>query len=240
MTLNREKKLGLFPLTAHILPGGRMHLRVFEPRYMRLVKDSLRTQEGFGLCMLNSNGDLSNNEHIYPIGTLVKIIDFESLEDGYLGITIVGERLFDIKTITTEKDGLRVGDVVLRDLPQEVVGNSAENETDENSPQVQPELSGGSHDVNPAFVKVAVATDECELKRRLQEVFTNYPEFARLYPEQNFDDARWVCNRWLEILPLPAQTKQELLRHDDAAQLQAFLRRLFDENTDEDSSSYAS
>lgn len=203
-------KLGLFPLTAHILPGGRMQLRVFEPRYMRLVRDSLRNQHGFGLCMLNPNGDLSRNEHIHSVGTLVKVIDFESLDDGYLGITIVGEQLFDIQSIETEKDGLRVGEVILRSLPDTTAANAEDH---------------------------VASNDECELKRRLHEVFDNYPEFASLYPEQNFDDSFWVCNRWLEILPLQAETKQALLNESDAPQLQAYLRQLFEESSDEGSNS---
>lgn len=212
MSDSKIKELGLFPLTAHILPGGRMQLRVFEPRYMRLVRDSLRNQHGFGLCMLNPNGDLSRNEHIHTVGTLVKVIDFESLDDGYLGITIVGEQLFDIQNIKTESDGLRVGNVILRDMADSAAS------------------LGDTH---------VASNDECELKRRLQEVFDNYPEFARLYPEQKFDDSLWVCNRWLEILPLQAETKQALLNQNDAPQLQAYLRQLFEENLNEDSN-YAS
>lgn len=228
MSQNDVKKIGLFPLTAHILPGGRMQLRVFEPRYMRLVRESLRNQQGFGLCMLNPNGDLTANKHIYSVGTLVKVIDFESLDDGYLGITIVGQQLFDIQSIVTEKDGLRVGEVVLREPNRKISENADKSQTKASS----------SSSSKPA-TEAVVNSDECELKRRLQEVFANYPEFASLYPEQNFDDATWVCNRWLEILPLQAETKQELLNQDDGPQLQAFLRQLFEENSNEDSN-YAS
>lgn len=197
-------KIGLFPLTAHLMPGGRMQLRVFEPRYLRLVRDSLRNGQGFGLCMLNPDGDVANNEHIHPIGTLAKIIDFETLNDGYLGITIVGESLFDIHAIETEKDGLRAASVSFR--------NGLANVT-----KVESE-----------------STQECELKKRLQEVFTNYPEFAGLYPEQHFDSAEWVCNRWLEILPLAAEEKQELLAANNLHVTQNYLQCLFEQNNKDD------
>ncbi|RUO38845.1 peptidase S16 [Aliidiomarina shirensis] len=236
MSQNDVKKIGLFPLTAHILPGGRMQLRVFEPRYMRLVRESLRNQQGFGLCMLNPNGDLTTNQHIYSVGTLVKVIDFESLDDGYLGITIVGEQLFDIQSIVTEKDGLRVGEVVLRNpaITSSEHGATPSTDTTNNGASTTTTISADNSEA-----AAVASSDECELKRRLQEVFANYPEFASLYPEQNFDDANWVCNRWLEILPLQAETKQELLNQEDAPQLQAFLRQLFEENSNEDTN-YAS
>jgi Lon protease-like protein len=199
-------KLGLFPLTAHLLPGGRMQLRVFEPRYIRLVRDSLRNEQGFGLCMLNPDGDVANNEHIHPIGTLAKIVDFETLSDGYLGITIVGESLFDIHTIATEKDGLRTATVSFRNE----LANVARLESE--------------------------STQECELKKRLQEVFTNYPEFASLYPEQHFDSAEWVCNRWLEILPLAAEAKQDLLAANNLRVTQNYLQCLFAKNNEDEQS----
>lgn len=191
-------QLGLFPLTAHLLPGGRMQLRVFEPRYVRLVRDALRNDQGFGLCMLNSAGDTSLNQHIFPIGTRAKIIDFETLADGYLGITIAGEQLFTVDNIVTEKDGLRVGSV---ELIQPLAP--------------PPELP---------------FPDGCELQRRLQEVFSKYPEFAKLYPEQYFQDPLWVCYRWLEILPLSAATKQEILAAPELSTMQQYLEQLFVEN----------
>ncbi|MCH8492000.1 MAG: LON peptidase substrate-binding domain-containing protein [Idiomarina sp.] len=206
MSNSNTLKLGLFPLTAHLMPGGRMQLRVFEPRYIRLVRDSLRNEQGFGLCMLNPDGDVVNNEHIHPIGTLAKIVDFETLNDGYLGITIVGESLFDIHAIETEKDGLRTANVSFRSG----LANVAKVETE--------------------------STQECELKKRLQEVFTNYPEFAGLYPEQHFDSAEWVCNRWLEILPLAAEAKQELLAANNLRVTQNYLQCLFAENNEDDQS----
>lgn len=201
---SNTRKLGLFPLTAHLMPGGRMQLRVFEPRYIRLVRNSLRNEQGFGLCMLNPDGDVAKNEHIHPIGTLAKIIDFETLSDGYLGITIAGEQLFHIDAIETEKDGLRTAAITFKHAPEGVADAQIES------------------------------SSECELRKRLHEVFTNYPEFAELYPEQHFDRAEWICNRWLEILPLAAEIKQELLAVNNLHATKSYLQCLFAENEDDD------
>ena len=101
--------LPLFPLSAHILPGGKMSLKIFEPRYIRMVKEVCATDKGFGVCMLNSQGDRQLNQHICSIGTHVKVVDFEVLAGGLLGITVEADKRFRISDIETETDELRVG-----------------------------------------------------------------------------------------------------------------------------------
>ena len=100
----------LFPLSAHLLPGGHMALRIFEPRYVRMVKEACAGNGYFVLCMLNSRGDQASNEHIFPIGTLCKIVDFDLLDDGLLGINVEGVCCVSVGNIKTEADGLRIGD----------------------------------------------------------------------------------------------------------------------------------
>ncbi|MEW9798797.1 LON peptidase substrate-binding domain-containing protein [Alteromonas sp. CYL-A6] len=104
-----QYELPLFPLSAHLLPGGRMSLRIFEPRYVRMVKEACASGKGFVMCMLNARGDKEANEHIFPIGTYAEVIDFDLLEDGLLGIKIAGIHSVEVTDIRTEHDGLRVG-----------------------------------------------------------------------------------------------------------------------------------
>lgn len=103
-------KCPLFPLSAHILPEGRMALRIFEPRYTRMVKEACEQGAGFVICMLNAKGDKDQNTHIFPTGTYCKVIDFDILEDGLLGVTVEGVNCVSISNIETEKDGLRIAD----------------------------------------------------------------------------------------------------------------------------------
>ncbi|WP_100656325.1 LON peptidase substrate-binding domain-containing protein [Alteromonas flava] len=102
--------LPLFPLSAHLLPAGRLSLRIFEPRYIRMVKEVCASNSEFVVCMLNAKGDKEKNTHIYPIGTKSKIVDFDVLEDGLLGITVEGLECVNITNIQTQADGLRVGE----------------------------------------------------------------------------------------------------------------------------------
>jgi Lon protease-like protein len=103
-------KMPLFPLSSHILPQGRMALRIFEPRYTRMIKEACANDTGFVICMLNSSGDTNTNKHIYPLGTVCKVIDFDVLEDGLLGVTVEGLECVTINNIETEHDELRIAD----------------------------------------------------------------------------------------------------------------------------------
>lgn len=100
----------LFPLSAHLLPGGHMALRIFEPRYVRMVKEACANSGFFVLCMLNSRGDQASNNHIFPIGTLCKIVDFDLLDDGLLGIKVEGLCCVSVESVQTQADGLRIGE----------------------------------------------------------------------------------------------------------------------------------
>lgn len=107
--MNSNFNIPLFPLSSHLLPGGKLSLKIFEPRYVRLVKEACAENSGFGICMINAQGDKNKNEHIYPIGTYASIIDFDLLDDGILGITVEGQKCFKILSITTDSDELRIG-----------------------------------------------------------------------------------------------------------------------------------
>lgn len=102
-------RVPLFPLSSHVLPEGRMALRIFEPRYIRMIKEVCKADAGFVIAMINNAGNLPNNTHIFPLGTYCKVIDFDVLEDGLLGVTIEGKHCVAISDIETEFDGLRVG-----------------------------------------------------------------------------------------------------------------------------------
>ncbi|CAH1545118.1 MULTISPECIES: LON peptidase substrate-binding domain-containing protein [Vibrio] len=105
------KEVMLFPLTSVVLPEGKMNLRIFEPRYTRMVKECSLQNVGFGVCLVGSEGDPKAVGNVSSIGTLVTIVDFETLSDGLLGITVVGEKRFTVKRIRADSDGLRHAEV---------------------------------------------------------------------------------------------------------------------------------
>ena len=86
-------RLALFPLSAHLLPGGIMPLRIFEPRYQRMIAEA--GESGFALCMVDPRQpDALRN--MLPIATRVTIIDFDRLPDGSRDLAGDGERLLQL------------------------------------------------------------------------------------------------------------------------------------------------
>lgn len=190
--MNTNFQLPLFPLSAHLLPGGRMSLRIIEPRYVRMVKEACAADTGFGMCMLNAQGNKEQNEHIYSIGTYAKVIDFDLLDGGFLGVIVEGQRCFEITSITTESDELRIGNC------QWLEAWSSE------------------------FDEKSIAP----IDERLMDVFDKYPELQTLYLTPKFNDPIWVIYRWLELLPVKAEQKQQFLQQKDCVKALDFLTLL--------------
>ncbi len=105
------KQLALFVLNSFILPGGRMRLRVFEPRYVRLISEASAGKRDFAMAQLNPYVSQSHADRILPLATRVQIEDFEQLDDGLLGITIAGVEKVQIIKRWQEADQLHIAEV---------------------------------------------------------------------------------------------------------------------------------
>ena len=182
-------KLPLFPLPTLLLPDGIMPLRIFESRYVRML--TLCSENGFVLCMLNPSAQ-QQRYNMYPFATRVQMIDFTTLPDGLLGITVKGIEVVEILHVHQDDDGLRFGEVAfLAVWPQRLMQDQ-----------------------------------EQHLAERLQEVFTQFPEFAALYPQPIWHDACWVARRWLEVLPIDPDQKQDLISQSDCQPALDFVHKL--------------
>lgn len=85
-----------------------MRLRVFEPRYVRLVSEASAGKRDFALVQINPYVSKLHTDRILPLATRVKIEDFEQLADGLLGITIAGIERVKITERWQEADQLHV------------------------------------------------------------------------------------------------------------------------------------
>lgn len=100
------EKIPLFPLSVVLLPRGRIALQVFEQRYLDLVSQCLKTDTGFGVVWLTRGSEVitaskarSGSRHsnrLADIGTYAKIVDWDTLPNGLLGITVEGEKKFQL------------------------------------------------------------------------------------------------------------------------------------------------
>ena len=114
-------EIALFPLSSILMPLGRMSLQIFEQRYLDLVARCMRENEGFGVIWLKQGSEVSGGSLDTPnvgrYGTYARIVDWDQLPNGLLGILIEGTQRFDVHSVWREPDGLIKADVTLLDAP---------------------------------------------------------------------------------------------------------------------------
>lgn len=113
-------EIPLFPLGSVLVPGGRMGLQIFEPRYLDLVSRSLKQSSGFGMVWLREGSEVHHPDadidpRFAQVGTYAKIVDWDSLPNGLLGLTIEGERKFRLISSYQQSALLHMAEVVWLD-----------------------------------------------------------------------------------------------------------------------------
>jgi Lon protease-like protein len=99
-------KIPVFPLSNFIIfPKTSVPLNIFEPRYIDMINDSMKSNKLIGMIQPRKN---LNNQNLTPelhnIGCLGKIISFQESEDGRFLIELKGIIRFEIiKEIQTNK-----------------------------------------------------------------------------------------------------------------------------------------
>ena len=98
------KNIPLFPLPgALLLPNSRLPLNIFEPRYIRMVEDTLATKHRLiGMIQpikLDTRNKLTGKNKFQKVG-VGRIVSFTETEDGRYLITLEGFR-----DLNLEKNG---------------------------------------------------------------------------------------------------------------------------------------
>ena len=104
-------EMPLFPLASVLFPGGQLQLRIFEPRYLDLVRECTRHGTGFGVCLILQGQEVGEPAVPAAIGTIARISDFHRDDDGLLGIVAEGGARFRVARSRVRSDGLLRGDV---------------------------------------------------------------------------------------------------------------------------------
>ncbi len=105
--------LPLFPLHTVLFPGGPLALRIFEPRYLDMVRRCFREQGEFGVVLIIDGAEAGVADTVASTGTTAKLVDFDPLPDGLLGITCIGGQRFRLHDRDLQGDGLNLGQVEL-------------------------------------------------------------------------------------------------------------------------------
>ena len=187
----------LFPLRAVLFTGGRLPLRIFEPRYLDMIGNCMRGNRPFGVVLIKSGRDArlsadAEQPEIFDVGTEATIIDFNQLDGGTLGILAAGGHRFRIRETWETDNHLLMARV--EQLPEE-------------------EPSGASTSAYQPLL---------DILRQL----IKHPMIEKLSLEIDFDDARSVSRRLAELLPIEPEIKQGMLEIDNAEQRLALLSRL--------------
>lgn len=108
-------RLPLFPLQTVVFPGGRLPLRIFEQRYLEMVKRAIADDTPFGICAIREGHEVGGDAEPYAVGTLVQIVEWDMPETGIFHILTEGVSRFRIQDSHTQADGLLVGEVEILD-----------------------------------------------------------------------------------------------------------------------------
>ncbi len=123
-----DTELALFPLGTVLLPDGRLSLQIFEQRYLALVRDAMKGRREFGIVLLTQGREVDRpgvNTRFESTAVTARIVDWDSLPNGLLGIVVEGERRFSIGNARQQADGLWLADATFWDeepyvpLPEE-------------------------------------------------------------------------------------------------------------------------
>ncbi|WP_420345823.1 LON peptidase substrate-binding domain-containing protein [Pelagibius sp.] len=89
--------LPIFPLGGVLLlPGGRLPLNIFEPRYLAMFDDALASNRMIGMVQPVENGEAQDVPKVYETGCAGRITSFNETDDGRYLVTLSGLIRFDL------------------------------------------------------------------------------------------------------------------------------------------------
>ena len=102
---NFPKIIPIFPLSNFIIfPNTTVPLNIFEPRYLDMVNDCMKSNKLIGMIQPKKSKNKNGTPELYNVGCLGKITSFRETEDGRYLIELKGKIRFQIlNEINTDK-----------------------------------------------------------------------------------------------------------------------------------------
>ncbi|MCE2868173.1 MAG: LON peptidase substrate-binding domain-containing protein [Oxalobacteraceae bacterium] len=203
--MNEHDWIPLFPLNTVLFPRGVLPLRVFETRYVDMVRERMKSGAPFGVVAIRAGNEVGTAAEPYDVGTLAHIVACDVEDLGVLLLHTQGGERFRILEKRTQRNQL----IEARIAPL---------------PADDPSHTGESLSLCARVLQVVID----ELSRRTDEMPDG--DFINPFTEPHaLDSPTWVANRWSEMLPIALEDKQELLELTDAGvRLQRVERYLQD------------
>jgi uncharacterized protein len=190
--LQNDTWLPLFPLKTVLFPDGILPLKVFETRYMDMVRECMKRNAPFGVVLIKAGLEVGMAAEPDKVGCLAYIADWDMQNLGVMMLRVHGGERFRI--------------LDTRILPDQRL-----------EARIEMIAADGVVPVSDIHVSCAktlkIVIDDADAKGRAEQGDAFISPFPR--PIQ-LDSASWVANRWCEILPIPLKARQKLLELDDA------------------------
>ena len=198
-------QLPLFPLSTVLFPGGVLPLRVFEARYMDMVRQCMKTDAPFGVVLITKGGEVGAPAATEAVGTVARIVAWDMPQLGLLHLRAIGGERFRIEQTEVQPDGLQVARV------QPI------------APDDDPPLDEQYRPCADLLQRVIddLGRQRAEDDGEPQDPVNSIP-FEAPY---RFDSSVWVGNRLCEFLPIPLRARQKLMELQDAASRLRLVQR---------------
>lgn len=182
--------LPLFPLKTVLFPQGVLPLRVFETRYIDMVRDCMKQQAPFGVVLIRAGQEVGAAAEPEQVGTLAHIRAWDMEQLGLMTLRTEGGdrfRILETRVLPDQRLEARV----------EMLAADADCAAD------------ARHVACASALKSVI--ENIERQGRADqggEFISPFSQPLRL------DSAGWVANRWCELLPIPLKARQKLLELD--------------------------
>ena len=192
VTLPTAGWLPLFPLNTVLFPGGILPLKIFETRYIDMVRECMKSEAPFGVVLIKSGQEVGAAAVPESVGCLAHITHWDMENLGMLMLRTQGGERFRI--------------VETRVLPDERLEARIEMIAADATPPVS--------DIHVSCAKALKSVVEAiHAKGKSDQGADFVSPFAS---PMKLDQSGWVANRWCEILPIPLKARQKLLELEDA------------------------
>jgi Lon protease-like protein len=176
----------LFPLSNALFPAGVMHLRIFEVRYLDMIRRCIADGTEFGVVALLAGNEVRSpdgTETLAPIGTLARIDTWDAPMPALLQLRCVGTSRFRLVSSQLAKYGLWTGRIEL--VP----------------------------DDPPVPIPASLQPSANALGRLVAGLQRQGGDAASkpIVPPYRLDECGWVADRWCELLSLSQAEKARLL-----------------------------
>ena len=178
------RKIPLFPLGTVLFPDGVIALKIFEARYLDMIKTCLREKTEFGVVSIMKDHDAKEDSPLVfsQIGTLARIEDFDPVQPALYMTKSSGTQRFKLLNSRQESNGLWIGEI-------ELLANDPATPIPEE------------------HQKIVNLLNEIILVIQSEDLLGEAP-FKKPF---KIDDCGWVSNRLAELLPISLAQKNHLL-----------------------------